>query len=361
MDLTTFLETYGDATAIAVAGAIVGLLFGAAAQRSEFCLRAACVEFWRGTIGARMAIWLLVFGVALAGVQALFVFGALEAHGIRQLSTPGTLSGAVIGGLMFGAGMILARGCASRLLVLSATGNGRALVAGLVLTVAAQASLTGILSPLRSNLSSLSVVPANVRDLSMIVPHWLALVAGLAFVAGAIFVGLRSQVSWFRLVMGFGVGFAVVLGFGLTALIASQSFEIVPIQSVTFTGPSADTLSVLIVQPDVPLNFGLGLIPGVFAGSLIAALASGTFKLQTFTEETPLPRYLAGAVLMGFGSMLAGGCAVGAGVTGGSLLALTAWVALFAMWIGAGLTDRLVDVPQTDARSKASPAFGAQQ
>jgi uncharacterized membrane protein YedE/YeeE len=46
---------------------------------------------------------------------------------------------------------------------------------------------------------------------------------------------------------------------------------------------------------------------------------------------------------MGFGSMLAGGCAVGAGVTGGSVFALTAWVTLAGMWVGAGLTDRLMD------------------
>ena len=50
-------------------------------------------------------------------------------------------------------------------------------------------------------------------------------------------------------------------------------------------------------------------------------------------------RYIVGAVLMGFGAMLAGGCAVGAGVTGGSILALTAWVALIGMWAGALIAD----------------------
>jgi uncharacterized membrane protein YedE/YeeE len=50
-----------------------------------------------------------------------------------------------------------------------------------------------------------------------------------------------------------------------------------------------------------------------------------------------------GAVLMGFGSMLAGGCAVGAGVTGGAIFAATAWMSLLGMWIGAGLADRVID------------------
>jgi len=46
---------------------------------------------------------------------------------------------------------------------------------------------------------------------------------------------------------------------------------------------------------------------------------------------------------MGFGGMLAGGCAVGAGVSGASVFALTAWISLIGMWLGAGLTDFVVD------------------
>jgi hypothetical protein len=45
---------------------------------------------------------------------------------------------------------------------------------------------------------------------------------------------------------------------------------------------------------------------------------------------------------MGFGGMLAGGCAIGS-LTGASVFAATAWLALLSMWIGAGLTDLLVD------------------
>lgn len=57
-------------------------------------------------------------------------------------------------------------------------------------------------------------------------------------------------------------------------------------------------------------------------------------------------RYIFGAISMGFGGMLAGGCAVGAGVSGASIFALTAWIALIGMWLGAGLTNFLVDRPK---------------
>ncbi|MGE3643973.1 MAG: YeeE/YedE family protein [Beijerinckiaceae bacterium] len=352
-DIAQILEFLGDQRSVALAGLAVGLIFGFAAQRSQFCLRAATIEFWRGKIwrngwaggalGPRTAVWLLVFGVALSGTQILLAAGILDSGRIRQLSSAGTMSGAIIGGLMFGAGMILARGCASRLLVLSATGNLRALVSGLILTVTAQAALSGILSPARLQLSALWTVPAELRDLHRWLPAGSGLVLGLATLALAVAMALRHRLRIQTILSGATVGAAVVLGWYLTAAIAARAFEPVGVQSVTFTGPSTDTLMVLIARPDIPFSFGIGLVPGVFAGSFVSAVLAGEFEIQTFDSATPLPRYILGAVLMGFGSMLAGGCAVGAGVTGGSLMASTAWAALVAMWISAGVMDAVLE------------------
>ncbi|MGB5599228.1 MAG: YeeE/YedE thiosulfate transporter family protein, partial [Thiothrix litoralis] len=74
------------------------------------------------------------------------------------------------------------------------------------------------------------------------------------------------------------------------------------------------------------------------------------------TQDSGFSRFFIGAALMGFGSMLAGGCAVGAGVTGGVVLVITAWVALFSMWIGAGVTDWLVDRKADEAKAAMESA-----
>jgi len=66
-------------------------------------------------------------------------------------------------------------------------------------------------------------------------------------------------------------------------------------------------------------------------------------------------RYIAGAMFMGFGAMLAGGCAVGAGLTGGSIFALTAWLALVGMWAGAAVTDRVLDHSGAHVHAPAAP------
>jgi uncharacterized membrane protein YedE/YeeE len=68
-----------------------------------------------------------------------------------------------------------------------------------------------------------------------------------------------------------------------------------------------------------------------------------------------MSRYIIGAVFMGFGSMLAGGCAVGAGMTGGAIFAVTAWLTLGGMWIGGGAADYLLDRPR-QARVEAPNA-----
>ncbi|MFZ1815474.1 MAG: YeeE/YedE family protein [Rhizobiaceae bacterium] len=336
-------ERIGDPTTAALGGLLTGLIFGAFAQQSRFCLRSACIEFWHFQPGRKFAIWLVAFSSALILTQVQMLAGTLDPGSIRQLATTGSLSGAIIGGALFGTGMVLARGCASRLLVLSATGNLRALVAGLILTVFAQASLTGILSPLRARLSAIWLIGAEERDLATMLPHAFPLMAGIVIILAGLLLAWRTKTRPWLIVAASLTGSAVALGWWLTSWHASWTFDLVAVKSVSFTGPSADTLMALITQPAVPLTFDTGLVPGVFAGSFLAAMLTREFKWQTFDAGTGMVRYLAGAVLMGFGGMLAGGCAVGAGVTGGSVMALTAWIALLFMWLSAGLADALLD------------------
>ena len=125
-----------------------------------------------------------------------------------------------------------------------------------------------------------------------------------------------------------GGGAAVALGWIATAAIAGQSFDIVPVASITFTGPSTDTLTALVSERSLPLTFGIGLVPGVVLGARSAALLFGEWRLERFGAETPMERHLSGAILMGFGAMLAGGCAVGAGVSGKTILSITTILAL---------------------------------
>ena len=359
MDLTALIEQVGEPKLLALGGALIGLAFGFFAQRSSFCLRAAVVEFWRGHPGEKLAVWLLTFSAAVVGVHALILAGLIDVSTARQLATRGSLSGAIVGGLMFGAGMIMARGCASRLLVLSATGNLRALLSGLIFAVTAQAALGGVLQPWREEISSWWTVEGGPsRDLLAItgIGQWGGLFFGLVWLAAALWYSVRSRRSMWKWLGGLGAGVAVAGGWAYSAAIASHSFNVVPVQGLTFSGPSAEWLMRVVATPFAPIGFDFGLLPGVFAGSFLGAWIGGDWKLEGFKDGYSMRRYIVGAIFMGFGAMLAGGCAVGAGVSGGAVFALTAWIALVGMWVGAGLTDRLLDRP---APEPAAGPFGA--
>jgi uncharacterized protein len=346
MDLTAILDRFGDARVLVAGGLVIGGMFGFFAQRSRFCLRAAVIEFWRGQFGEKLSVWLLAFSTAVVAVQLLVLLHLLDPSATRQIAARGSLSGALVGGLLFGAGMIMTRGCASRLLVLSANGNLRALLSGLIFAVAAQAALAGMLSPLRETISAWWTVEGGVsRDLLALAHagRWGGLAVGLVWMVAAWVFALRSGAGMWQWVGGMGSGLAVAAAWAFSAAVAAHSFEPVALQGITFSGPSAEWLMRVLADPTPLAGFSSGLLPGVFIGSLAGGWLGGDLRLEGFTDGYGMRRYIVGAVLMGFGAMLAGGCAVGAGMTGGSIFALTAWIALVGMWAGAGITDRLMD------------------
>jgi uncharacterized protein len=345
MEIVSLLEVVDEAALAAVFGLLTGAVFGVAAQRSQFCLRAATVEFARGSLGPKVSVWLLAFSTALVWVQGARHLGLFRVEEARMMAVAGSWSGAVIGGLMFGAGMVLARGCSGRLLVLAASGNLRAVISGLIFAVVAQMSLHGWLAPLRSWLAGLWVTPggANVNLLHALgLPDTAGLVLGLAIALLAFALVRRNGVSLPVMVFASGVGFAVALGWVLTFGLAQVAFEPMAVTSATFSGPSASTLMFFLTE-NPSLDFEIGLVPGVFLGALVAAAWGHELRFQGFEGEGQMRRSMTGAALMGFGAMLAGGCAIGAGVTGGSIFVATAWLALCCMWVGATVTDRLVD------------------
>jgi uncharacterized membrane protein YedE/YeeE len=242
--------------------------------------------------------------------------------------------------------MVLARGCSSRLLVLAAQGNLRSVVAGLVFAVAAQASWTGALSPLRQQLAGLWTVDGGTsRDLlaQLGLGPAGAVVFGAVWLLAAMWWARRQHVPSWGWVGALGVGASIAAAWAFTGAVAQASFEPTPVQALSFTGPSAEWLTRVLFVSDKPASFDMGLVPGVVLGSFLAAAAFGELKLEGFHGGGHMLRALLGAVAMGFGGMLAGGCAVGAGLSGTAVFSLTAWLTLCAMWAAAALTDRWLD------------------
>lgn len=348
MPLESILESLGQAKALAAGGLIIGFVFGFFAQRSRFCLRSATIEFSRGAPGGKLTVWLFAFAIALLATQALIALGHAEVGAARQLAARGSLSGAAIGGALFGIGMMLARGCSSRLLVLAAQGNLRSALSGLVFAVTAQAAWTGVLAPLRELISAWWTVEGGAaRDLIALT----GIGRGGALLIATVWLVAAVRWAWYQRVPAWGWAGAIMVGLAIAAAWWYTSFvallgldaDAAPVQALSFTGPSAEVLSRVLFAPDKPPTFDLGLVPGVFLGSFVAAALFRELKLEGFAGGASMRRYLVGAVLMGFGGMLAGGCAVGAGLSGAAVFTITSWVTLSCMWGAAALTDHWVD------------------
>jgi len=245
-----------------------------------------------------------------------------------------------------------------RLLVLATRGKLRSLLSGLIFAVTAQSALTGALSPVRlAILEWWTIDGGGARDLIARtgIGHGGALLFALVWLLAAIVWARRQRVPPWGWAGAIGVGLTIAGAWWFTCAVSLVAFDPHPIQSLSFTGPSSEVLTRVLFVTDKPLTFDLGLVPGVFLGSFVAAALFGELKLEGFQDGAGMRRYIAGAMCMGFGGMLAGGCAVGAGLSGAAVFTSTAWVTLCAMWAAAALTDRLMDQRRAGPLDQAVP------
>lgn len=321
------LDTNGQ---VALAAFAIGVGFGAIARWSGFCMRGAVEDALTTPNAPRLRGFLSAMVVALVVVQALVMAGRLDLS--KAVVLPPTLfwGGALLGGAMFGVGMVFTGGCSTRLLVLSAGGNLRSVVSFLVFALVAYATIRGVLAPLRSQLSSVTTVGLGAQALPLAVGAVFAAIA-LAFIAW-------RRVPAYHLVAGVLIGLLVPAGYLATGVLGADEFEPMTVESVNVTRGGGEGLVYLLTFTGAKLNFGIAFVAGIFVGALAVAAIRREFKLTGFDKPADMLRYAGGAALMGAGGVLALGCTVGNGLTGVASLAPTSFIAVPAMVLAAAAT-----------------------
>lgn len=342
------------------AGFAIGVTFGVVGLLSGFCLMSSLRDWWTANDGRKIRSYALALAVAIAGAQ--FLAGAgIVAIG-KSLYLQPSFSAPLIfaGGLLFGLGMVLANGCASRALVLLGKGNLRSLVVLVIIGIAAQMTLKGLLAPARlAIIQWTQVSPAAVSAPAILasigVSETAARIVATLIVSGSLLFFAFSDRQFRRspgqIAAGLAVGLLVIAGWATTGWLGADEFSPIPVTSQTFIAPVADTLQYAMLSTGLTLNFGIAVVLGVLSGSIATSLLTGRFRVEGYVSADHMMRSMTGAALMGIGGAMAYGCSVGQGLTGLSTLAISSIVAVAGILTGAAVgIRRLVVVPALAVR-----------
>ncbi|WP_338831447.1 YeeE/YedE family protein [Bradyrhizobium sp. 27S5] len=333
------------ATIVILAALIIGLIYGSVGLVSGFCMMSGLRGWWAEGDGRLARTYALAMGVAIAASQLLAAAGLVDLGKSIYLQPSFSAPVMFVGGLLFGYGMVLSNGCGSRALVLLGRGNLRSLVVVIVLGIFAEMTLKGLIAPARIAMvqASQATVAANSVP-SLLTSAGLGAVPArmiAASVLAAVLIIFAFAHAPFRkspgqIAAGLIVGLLVAAGWYATGYLGADDFNPVPVTSLTFIAPIADALQYVMLSTGSTLNFGIVTVFGVFAGSLITALATGRFELEGYRSPQHMLRSAGGAALMGAGGVMAFGCSVGQGLTGLSTLSLSSFIAIAGILLGTG-------------------------
>lgn len=332
------------------AGLAIGFAFGFLAAATNFCVMGAISDWRTSESPGRLGAVALAMAVAIAGTQALSYCDLVDLTRSMYLQPRISWAGALIGGALFGFGMVFAGGCASRNIVRLGHGDLRALFVLLILSAAAFATISGVLATLRFEFEEMTAIATEggsagavgVLQRFGVSPPAAAAMAALALIVPLVaFAFLRADLANDRrnLAGGIGAGLLVAAGWLVTGL-AFDEMAVRPLNpsSLSFVRPVADAVD--WVQRATALGlpgFGAASIFGALTGSFTAAFASGHFRLLGFAGNDDLLRHIAGAIAMGIGGVLALGCSIGQGLTGLSTLSVQSMLAVVAIGAGANM------------------------
>jgi uncharacterized membrane protein YedE/YeeE len=334
------------ANIVILAGLLIGLVYGGVGLLSGFCLMSSLRGWWAQGDSRLVRSYALAMGVAIAATQLLAVRQVVDLGKSIYLQPTFSAPLMFVGGMLFGYGMVLSNGCGSRALVLLGRGNLRSLVVVIVLGIAAEVTLKGLIAPGRIELlqwtqitASITSLPTLIAKLGVSETFARSLAAPIVSAALIIFAFSHApfQRAWGQIAAGIIVGLLIAGGWYATSYLGADDFNPTPVTSLTFVAPIADTLQYLMLSTGLTLNFGIVTVAGVFAGSLVTALATQRFHWEGYSSPQHMLRSVSGAVLMGIGGVAALGCSVGQGLTGLSTLALASFVAVAGIFFGTAI------------------------
>ncbi|MEW6589928.1 MAG: YeeE/YedE family protein [Pseudomonadota bacterium] len=365
---------------------VIALIMGAVVNKTNFCTMGAVSDWVNMGDTGRMRAWVLAIAVGVLGVMALEAAGMVNVTNTfppyRQNNFPWLEN--VLGGLLFGIGMVYGSGCGNKTLVRIGGGNLKSIMVLIVIAVIAYYMINPFPGSDKTLYSTLFYPWTNPTAVALTTNQDLGAMlfgddaATGRMVMGAVIGGLLLvwafksadfRGSFDNILGGLVVGLAVLAAWYVTSNVMvnadgetmslqgyMQSWDFyapadavkpastaaLASQSFTFINPMGQTLGYAMNGFESSLlTFGIMALAGVILGSLLWSLVSRSFRIEWFASGRDFVNHLIGAILMGFGGVLAMGCTVGQAITGFSTLALGSILTFVAIVLGAAVTMKI--------------------
>jgi len=345
----------------------LGALFGAVAQRFNFCTMGAVADVVNFGDWRRMRMWLLAIVVAIAGTAALVAAGQIDLS--KSIYTGAKVSwlSHLVGGLLFGFGMTIASGCGSKTLIRVGGGNLKSVVVLVFLGLAAYMTMRGAFAPLRAfvldpvqfDVGRLGAASSDLGALAGSVGlgagarGWLPYAVAAA-VAAFVFANRDFRGAREMIFAGVVVGAVIVAGWYVSGHIGFVAEDPATLEekfvrtntgrmeSFSLVAPIAFLIEMLILWTDGTrvVTFGIAGALGMIVGAGAMALLTRSFRWEGFASTEDLVNHIVGGILMGFGGVTALGCTIGQGLTGLSTLAVGSLLTFFAIVLGSVVAIR---------------------
>jgi uncharacterized membrane protein YedE/YeeE len=309
----------------------VGLVFGYVIQRGGFCLTRALSNAMLMRDGNVLRAYLLALLVAMVGVHVIEALNLIDIplRPLRWLSN-------IVGGLLFGAGMILSGGCSGSTWYRVGEGAAGAWVVLVGFAIGATTAGLGVLAPVRTMLQKpvIEMGDGGAPTLASVVglSPWIVIL--VATVLGGIWLSRgprepeHGKWPWPRT----GVAVGVMIGVGWWA----SAYGDRPV-GITFAANTGHLLTYPMVGYPNRVTWSMLMALGVPVGAFVAAWTTDQFRWK-WPAASSLAKIFAGGLLMGAAAIVAEGCNINQGLTNSATLALGSLLTFASMCTGACLT-----------------------
>jgi uncharacterized protein len=366
---------------------VIAIILGAIVNKTNFCTMGAVSDMVNMSDYGRFRAWLLAIAVAIIGVSVLEYMELVSVsdtfpnyRGSQLIYVEN-----ILGGLLFGIGMTYASGCGNKTLIRIGGGNIKSILVFIVIALIAYY----MTSPFPNSdktlysvlfydwVNPLAITLDGNQDIGALIggeenTRIMRLVAGLVVATAMliyIFKAADFRSSKDNILAGIAIGLIILAAWYISSNIGvnaddtdyslgdyyaewdmlADSNEGKPAtgralnsQSFTFINPIGQTYGYIKDGfSSSLLTFGLVSVFGVILGSLLWSLVSRSFRIEWFVDLKDFLNHFIGAILMGFGGVLALGCTIGQGITGMSTLAVGSILSFISIVFGSAMTMKI--------------------